>query len=136
MPHQQDLFCTGTRLPEGFRYAPELIDTKAERDLLTRIPELELREFEFHGFTGKRRIASFGWRYDFNERRLERAVDVPDFLLALRETAAAFAGVRASDLQQVLVTEYAPGAGIGWHRDKPMFGDVVGSLCSTLAPFG
>jgi alkylated DNA repair dioxygenase AlkB len=36
-----------------------------------------------------------------------------------------------ANLQQVLLTEYAPGAGIGWHKDKPMFGEVVGiSLAS------
>ena len=26
----------------------------------------------------------------------------------------------------MLVTEYAPGAGIGWHKDRPEFGDVIG----------
>jgi hypothetical protein len=39
--------------------------------------------------------------------------------------AAGFAGVRAIGLQQILINEYAPGAGIGWHRDKPMFEDVI-----------
>jgi alkylated DNA repair dioxygenase AlkB len=31
-----------------------------------------------------------------------------------------------------MITEYAPGAGIGWHRDRPQFEDVVG--VSFLAP--
>jgi len=30
------------------------------------------------------------------------------------------------ELVEVLVTHYPPGAGIGWHRDAPMFGVVVG----------
>jgi alkylated DNA repair dioxygenase AlkB len=57
---------------------------------------------------------------------LRQTDDIPDFLLTVRETAAAFAGVRAADLQHVLVTEYSAGAGIGWHRDKAIFGDVIG----------
>jgi alkylated DNA repair dioxygenase AlkB len=44
----------------------------------------------------------------------------------VREVAARFAGMEASDLQHVLLTEYAPGAAIGWHKDKAVFGKVVG----------
>jgi alkylated DNA repair dioxygenase AlkB len=97
-----------------------------------RVRELAFREFEFHGYTGKRRVVSFGWHYDFGERQLRKADDIPDFLLALRPLAAAFADLHSEDLQHVLVTEYAPGAGIGWHRDKAVFGQVVG--ISLLAP--
>jgi alkylated DNA repair dioxygenase AlkB len=75
---------------------------------------------------GKRRTVSFGWRYDFNDRTLQKADDIPDFLLSLREVAAEFAELPAAALQQVLVTEYDAGAAIGWHRDKKVFGDVVG----------
>ena len=57
---------------------------------------------------------------------------MPDFLLPLRERAAAFAQLPEAELRQALVTEYAPGAGIGWHRDKPMFGEVIG--VSLLSP--
>jgi len=48
------------------------------------------------------------------------------------EAAADFAGMPASSLQHVLVTEYGAGAGIGWHRDKAVFDEVVG--VSLLAP--
>jgi alkylated DNA repair dioxygenase AlkB len=78
------------------------------------------------GFVGKRRTVSFGWRYDFNDRSLQKAEDIPDFLLSLRQVAAEFAELPAAALQQVLVTEYDAGAAIGWHRDKKIFGDVVG----------
>ena len=118
--------------PEGFEYARELIAPSAERDLLARVQPLPFRDFEFHGYTGKRRVVSYGWQYDFTSRQLRKAEDVPPFLLDLREVAASFAGVDALSMQQVLVTEYAPGAGIGWHRDKTEFGDVVG--ISLLAP--
>ena len=51
--------------PEGFRYQKEIIDRPAERKLIEAIGQLEFAPFEFHGFVGKRRVVSFGWRYDF-----------------------------------------------------------------------
>ena len=118
--------------PDGFRYQAELIGTAEEAELLAHIRELPFRAFEFHGYTGNRRVVSFGWKYDFEKRQLEQASELPDFLLSLRERAAAFADVEPDALQQALVSEYDAGAGIGWHRDKAVFGEVVG--VSLLAP--
>jgi alkylated DNA repair dioxygenase AlkB len=118
--------------PEGFRYRPELIAPEDETALLARVRSLPFREFEFHGYVGKRRTVSFGWHYDFSGRRLRKADDIPGFLLPLRQAAAAFAGMGSERLQHVLVVEYGPGAGIGWHRDKAVFGEVVG--VSLLSP--
>jgi alkylated DNA repair dioxygenase AlkB len=133
MASQRDLFGDGASIfPEGFRYTSELIAPPAERELLARLQPLPFRDFEFHGYTGKRRVLSYGWHYNFTSRSLRKAEDVPPFLLDLRVAGASFAGVDAQSLQQVLVTEYAPGAGIGWHRDKAEFGDVVG--VSLIAP--
>jgi alkylated DNA repair dioxygenase AlkB len=134
MRHQIDLFGAepARPLPEGFRYQPELVTPEAEAALLAEIRTLPFREFEFHGYTGKRRVVSFGWHYDFEARRLRKADDLPAFLLPLREAAAAFADMAPTQLQHVLVTEYDAGAGIGWHRDKDVFGEVVG--ISLLAP--
>jgi len=139
MPSQHDLFPppqdaapAPPRFPPGFRYAPDLVDASDEAALLERLRELPFREFEFHPYTGKRRVVSFGWRYDFGGRTLDRADDIPAFLLPLRGVAGAFAGLDAERLQHVLVTEYGPGAGIGWHRDKAVFGEVIG--ISLLAP--
>jgi len=115
-----------TLLPEGFKYQPQVLSPDEERQLVRQIETLPLREFEFHGFTGKRRVVSFGWRYDFNERELQKADDMPPFLLPLRDRAAKFSGLRSQDFHHVLVTEYAPGAAIGWHRDKAAFAEVVG----------
>src|SRR5215210_492178 len=72
------------KFPEGFRYRPEVISPADEDALLARVRQLSFREFEFHGYTGKRRVVSFGWHYDFSARHLRKAEDVPDFLLALR----------------------------------------------------
>jgi len=96
------------------------------------LADLPFRAFEFQGYLGKRRVASFGWQYDFNTKELRKAEDIPALLLPLREKAAAFAGLTSALLQHVLVTEYAPGAAIGWHKDKAVFGKVVGiSLLSS-----
>ncbi len=118
--------------PEGFRYQPALISPADESALVVRIRELPFREFEFHGYLGKRRVVSYGWQYDFAGRSLKEAEEIPDFLLNLRARAASFANMPDDALQQVLVTEYRPGAGVGWHRDKAVFGQVIG--VSLLAP--
>jgi alkylated DNA repair dioxygenase AlkB len=130
---QTDLFgAPPPALPDGFRYEPELIDAAAEAALLEQVRALPFREFEFQGYTAKRRVISFGWHYDFKARHLEKADDIPPFLLELRAHAARFAAMQPSDLQHVLVMEYGPGAAIGWHRDKSVFGQVVG--ISLLSP--
>lgn len=111
---------------DGFSYRPEVLDHAEEQTLLTHVRNLPFREFEFHGYTGKRRVVSFGWKYDFSGQKLRKAETIPDFLSPLRAKAAAFARLEPEAFEQILVTEYAPGAGIGWHRDKGVFGEVVG----------
>ncbi len=132
MRDQLSLFGGGPALPDGFRYEPDVITPDVERQLLAQLRELPFRDFEFQGYTGKRRVVSFGWHYDFDARLLRKTGDVPPFLLPVREAAAAFAGIDATELQHVLVTEYGAGAAIGWHRDKAVFGEVVG--ISLLSP--
>jgi alkylated DNA repair dioxygenase AlkB len=113
-------------LPEGFAYGADIVPEGLAHDLVARFGTLPFKNFEFHGFEGKRRIVSFGWKYDYTGRgQLRESAPVPAFLGPLKHLAADFAGLDANDFQQALITEYAPGAGIGWHRDKPMFGDVV-----------
>jgi alkylated DNA repair dioxygenase AlkB len=123
---QPDLFQASPALPEGFRYRPDFLTAAEEHDLVERFADLPFKEFEFRGSRGNRRVLSFGWQYDFNRMELLRTEDMPAFLLSLRERAARFAGLEASEFQHVLLTEYAAGAGIGWHRDKLMFAEVVG----------
>jgi alkylated DNA repair dioxygenase AlkB len=123
---QPSLFESPPALPEGFRYEPDFLSPDEERDLVARLESLPFKGFEFHGFVGNRRVVSFGWKYDFGERQLQKADDMPPFLLPLRRRAAAFAGLEPSAFQHALVTEYSPGAGIGWHRDKAVFDEVVG----------
>jgi alkylated DNA repair dioxygenase AlkB len=129
---QPDLFAPAPHLPSGFKYQAGFVSAEEQRGLVAGFADLPFRDFEFQGYVGKRRVVSFGWQYDFNTRELRRTEDMPSFLLPLRERAAAFAGLGASELQHVLITEYGPGAAIGWHKDKAVFGEVVGiSLLSS-----
>jgi alkylated DNA repair dioxygenase AlkB len=118
--------------PEGFRYQAEIMSINEEQELLEHIRELPLKEYEFHGFTAKRRVVYYGWEYDSEKSRLKQTEQIPGFLQKLRERAASFAELTAEDLAMAQVIEYRPGAAIGWHRDRDIFGDIIG--ISLLSP--
>lgn len=122
--HQPDLFARAQE-PEGFLYRPDMLAPGQAALLVAQFKALPLVPFEFHGYTGKRRVLSFGWRYDYTRREAQRSDPLPDFLRPLREAAADLAKTAEGAFEQALVTEYSQGAGIGWHRDKAVFGDVV-----------
>jgi alkylated DNA repair dioxygenase AlkB len=123
---QLDLFATAPTFPAGFRYQPELISSEMEQALLVALHDLPFKEFEFHGHVGNRSTVSFGRSYDFEREQISAAPEMPEFLSALRETVATFASTPVPAWEQVLVTKYPANAGIGWHRDKAVFGQVVG----------
>ena len=118
--------------PEGFRYQGDLITPLEEAELVAEIEKLSLKEYQFQGYLGKRRTTSFGLQYEGTTGDVQ---PIPEFLAPLREKAAFFAGLDPGDLQYVLVTEYTPGSPIGWHRDRPMFEDVVGVSLLSLCVF-
>ena len=132
MDPQGDLFGSDPRLPEGLVYRPALLSPEEEEALVGRVAGLPFRPFEFQGFVGKRETVSFGWSYRFDGSGLAPAEPIPDWLLPVRERAAALAGIEAEALEHALLIRYGEGAGLGWHRDRPVFGDVVG--ISLLAP--
>jgi alkylated DNA repair dioxygenase AlkB len=129
---QPSLFEATPALPDGFVYRPEFLSTDEEARLARWLGTLPFQAFQFRGYEGKRRVVSFGWQYDFTHSHLAKADDMPAELLPIRARAAAFAGLAPEDLQQCLLNEYLPGAPIGWHRDRPIFENVVG--VSLLAP--
>lgn len=118
--------------PSGLAHTEEFVSHAEEAELLSAAQTLAFEPFAFHGWFGKRETVSFGWRYDFNDSRMHEAPPIPEFLLPLRARAATFARVPAAALEQALVVRYEVGAGIGWHRDRPVFDKVVG--ISLLAP--
>jgi alkylated DNA repair dioxygenase AlkB len=124
--HQLDLF--GTALPRipGLDLAPAFLTEDEEAAAIAQIDALPLTPFKFQQWEGKRLTASFGWTYDFTAGRISPAAPFPDWLLPIRDRAAGFAGLEPDALVQALLLRYDPGAGIGWHRDRPVFEHVVG----------
>jgi alkylated DNA repair dioxygenase AlkB len=113
-------------LPAGFVYRPDFLTPEEERVVLAGVGALEFHEVRMRGQVARRRTAHFGWTYGYETWRIEPGPPIPGFLLALRARVGALGAVDPGDLVEVLVTHYPPGAGIGWHRDAPMFGVVVG----------
>jgi DNA oxidative demethylase len=116
----------------GLAYRTDFISASEERALVRQLEQLELAPFRFRGWLGNRKTTTFGWRYDFDDSSFTPADPIPDWLNPLQAKAAALAGVTPEDFAHVLFARYDPGAGIGWHRDRPQFEDVVG--VSLLSP--
>lgn len=127
-----DLFET-PKIP-GLSYREDILSREEELRLIAGIDTTALEPFRFQGWLGKRLTSSFGWRYDFDDARFGPTDPIPDWLLPARDRAAAFAGLEPASLAQALLIRYDPGAGIGWHRDRPVFDHVVGISLSAAAP--
>jgi alkylated DNA repair dioxygenase AlkB len=119
-----DLF--DTPAVPGLGTWPDFLTPAEERALIAAIDAVELAPFRFQQWTGKRLTHSFGWQYDFQSGELGRGEPMPDWLLPIRDRAAIAAGVAPDALVQALLLGYHPGAGIGWHRDRPIYDQVVG----------
>jgi alkylated DNA repair dioxygenase AlkB len=118
-------------LPDGFTYRPGFLAVHEESSLLAAVGTLPIEEARYREFTARRRIASFGASYDFTANRPLPAPPLPDFLEPLRARLADLADLPADELVQCTVVEYRPGTQLGWHRDVPTFGIVMGvSLAS------
>ena len=116
----------GSELPAGFTYRADLVGAAEERDLVEQVRALPFAQIRMRGQVARRRTVHFGWLYGYESLRIAPGPPLPAFLLPLRARAAALAGVAPGVLEEVLLTEYPAGAGIGWHRDAPGFGDVIG----------
>jgi len=132
LTQQLALFPQEKASPDGLRYTAEFIAPALERELIDHVSALPLQPFQFGAFEGKRRVASFGFRYDYTLQRLQPAAPIPGWLLPLMKSVEAYGGP-SKRIAQVLCTEYDVGVGIGWHRDKPhfdrIFGLSLGSPC-------
>lgn len=122
---QRDLFGTAPLLP-GLGQENDFITPQEERTLIERINEADLSPFRYQQWTGKRLTCSFGWSYDFQTGKFAPTDPIPAWLLPIKGRAAHFAGLRPDDLVQALLIRYDPGAGISWHRDRPVFEHVIG----------
>ena len=101
--------------------------------MLNEVERVDFDEIRMHGVVAKRTAKHFGFDYDYERREaIAEAEPIPEWLLRVRKQAAELAGVEPDELVEALVQRYPAGAQIGWHRDAPMFGTVVG--VSLLAP--
>ena len=123
---QADLFGVRDALPEGFIYQPEFLEHADEAVLLHQIKQLALEDAKYREYTARRRVAYFGFDYDFSTNRLGEAAPIPAFLYPLRERIAQWMGLAPAELVHALVSEYRPGTPLGWHRDAPDFDRVAG----------
>ena len=123
---QGNLFSTEPVVPEGFVYLRDFLTAAEEIDLLRNIRHESFDNFDFQGYRAKRRRIEYGLEYDFSRRRANPTKPFPHFLLPLRQRAAEFAQIVPDELAEGLILEYPPGAPIGWHRDAPQFGTVIG----------
>nr|WP_157026731.1 alpha-ketoglutarate-dependent dioxygenase AlkB [Sphingomonas horti] len=116
----------GAPVLPGLATAGDFISPDEEGTLIAAIDAAPLAPFRFQGWTGKRLTHSYGWTYDFDRARFAESEPIPEWLRPLQARAAAFAGLEPAELAHVLLIRYDPGAGIGWHRDRPVFEHVVG----------
>ncbi|AMG75548.1 alpha-ketoglutarate-dependent dioxygenase AlkB [Sphingopyxis granuli] len=121
---QPDLF--GPALLPGLAYRDAIATAAEETELIAHIKDARLTPFQFQQWEGKRLTRSFGWTYDFQTGRFAPGEPMPDWLDTVRGRAAAFAGIEPDALEQALLIEYGMGAGIGWHKDRPVFEHVIG----------
>ena len=119
-----DLF--GAPILPGLATIAGLVTAEEEAALIAAIDGTHLAPFRFQGWEGKRLTTSFGWNYDFDTHQVARAEPIPGWLLPIRARMAGFAGLDADSLIQALLIRYDVGAGIGWHRDRPIYDHVVG----------
>jgi alkylated DNA repair dioxygenase AlkB len=124
---QASLFDTEeTAFPPGMRFELDWLGTEEEVALVEAIRALDLREAQYKQYTARRRVASFGGKFDYDNNRLLPAPPIPPAFEPLRERVARWLGVAPDVFSQMLVAEYAPGTPLGWHRDVPDFESIVG----------
>jgi alkylated DNA repair dioxygenase AlkB len=123
---QAQLFTGTADGPDGFAYAREFISEAQEAQLLELIRELPFEEAQYKEWRARRRIVSFGGRYDYTRNELGAAPPIPALLHPLRAQLARWAGLAEERMQHATVAEYRPATPLGWHRDVPEFEDVLG----------
>ena len=122
-------------LPEGFSYYPEFIDPDEEQLLIAAIQQIELHEMVFHQYTAKRKVASFGYDYDFSSRQLTRGNEIPETFHWVVDRVAKQVLINRDQIAELLVTEYPVDAVINWHRDAPPFEIIAGLSLSADCTF-
>ena len=112
--------------PDGLVYVPDVVTAPEAEQLLCRLAEDSYGEVRMRGQVARRTVRHYGVSYDFEAAQVAPGDPIPEWLTGLRRRCADLLGIADERLAECLLTRYPPGATIGWHRDAPMFGDVVG----------
>ena len=112
-------------VPEGLGYREDFLSEAEEVELLRAVDAIEFEAFVMRGQAARRKVRHFGWRYSFDKRSLEPTDPLPAAFVFVRGRAEQLPGIEPDSFEQALVTEYPPGATIGWHRDAPPFGATI-----------
>ena len=128
MPRAQteSLFDSGASLPNGFVYRPGFLTEAEEADILAWIEDLPLEHGRLGEYVAKRRVIGFGWGYDFRAHALVPGDPLPPTLHPVAWKIAKWIDIPYARVAEALITEYPPGAAIGWHRDNESFEHIVG----------
>ncbi len=127
MTGQGELFVDPEReAVAGLAFVREAIGLAEEAELEDLVDAAPLAPFQFGQWQGKRLTASYGSGYDYQRGRVTEAAPLPDWLIDLRARLAPLVGGTPEQFVQALLIRYDPGAGIGWHRDRPQYGEVLG----------
>ena len=120
--------------PVGLEYVEDFLSEDEEARVLALLEDLDFRTLTMRGQTARRTVRHFGLDYAYASGHLEPADPLPAELEWLHERAASLIEREPGDLVQILVSRYPPAAGIGWHRDAPMFGSrIVGVSLAAAA---
>lgn len=139
MGRQGDLFApeeTGapcTPAISGLALVRDAIEPREEQSLAAQIDAAPLAPFKFGQWSGKRLTANYGSAYDYQRARPVPAPPLSAWLVELRNRLAPLFGREPERFEQALLVRYDPGAGIGWHRDRPQYGEVIGLSFSAPA---
>lgn len=125
-PSMRTLFPEESVLPSGFTYEEDFLNKEEEGALIKAIGMLELQQFIFQGYEAKRKVASFGWDWNFESRTLNKGAAIPLSFIPLVEKVARLLGIASESIAELLVTEYEVGTVINWHRDAPPFDIIIG----------
>jgi DNA oxidative demethylase len=112
--------------PDGVFLRPDVITREDESALLERFDALRWDPIVIRGQAARRTARHFGLGYDYEARTPRPGDPIPDWIEPARRAGAGLAKVAPEELVEVLVQRYPPGSTIGWHRDAPAFGIVIG----------
>jgi alkylated DNA repair protein (DNA oxidative demethylase) len=110
--------------PPGFRLLEDVVAPAEEAALLAWARGVPLAPYVMQRMASRRLVAPFGPTYRLGDTEVDEQ-PFPDALRPLADRCADLTGVPRGAIVQALVSRYVPGAGIGWHRDRPMFGPTV-----------